>query len=1082
MKSTGLFRKLGTLTLAGVLLLTSNPASFDLTSAETTAETKLIINEVYGGGGKTSKDGAVEAPFKNDFIELYNPTNEDVALNGFILTYTNSSGDTVQTYEFNEEHVIKANDYFLLRGEATIGNEGDKGFGEIFEADVYFEAPEAGIGMSDEKGNVELKKGESVIDAVSYGEPKIIKGEGSPISGLTFETSARRMAFADTNENSADFEAVKPSPTMSGKKEGDAALIEMMKISDIKSGENLSGKQITMEGIVTAGSIKTSEEAAMPVSYVQDSSGGIAAAGLDAKKGQRVRVTGTVQDVNGTRTLLTQETIVLDEKEADVPVLSVHAKDAAANEGFMVSVTGDITAKTENTLTIDNALTVYVDASIGSTKDYKTGDFISASGVIALNEQKQPILVLSSLGNIVLNEAKLPNTLELEKIAGFSTGVTDEEGGVAEIVKYNSENRKFYVINGKSQTIDIVSLNVLTSDKGQNLQKEQSINIAAAVNTAAFQYGDLTSIEINTNHKVITAAVQDADYTKQGKIVVMDYDGKILKTFDAGIQPDMVKMTDDGKYILSADEAEPREGLENGVDPEGSVTIVNYETGEVKKVKFNDASVIDNDVHIRNNGTKTDAVRDLEPEYIALSKDGSKAYVTLQENNAICAIDVAAGSVLSIKSLGYKDHSLTGNELDAARNGKIEIEQLPILGAYMPDSIAQMEMGGVSYLITANEGDATEWEEFENIAEFADVKDSITLDPSLLKGMSGEEADAALDKMKNSGDYDKLEVLTDRGTDAIYTLGGRSFSIWKADSMELVYDSGSDFEKITAQRYPEVFNWSNDDTAFEKRSAKKGPEPEDVKVGMIGNEVFAFVGLERIGGVMTYNITNPENSQLANYINTRDFSSVIAGDVAPEGLDFVPAQMSPTGRPLVLAGNEVSGTVAVNEVQVEPMKEIEGIKLDRTEASLEIGETIELKASIQPQDTTENKALTWTSSDEKTAKVSGDGVVTALAEGKAVITVQTHDGEHTAEALVTVNQPAAVHEEETEQEETIDEVDTVVEEIENSTNSNQDSDETASNTLPETATANYQYILWGLLLASAGGILYLNYRRRTSKE
>ncbi|USK35116.1 choice-of-anchor I family protein [Bacillus sp. F19] len=290
----------------------------------------------------------------------------------------------------------------------------------------------------------------------------------------------------------------------------------------------------------------------------------------------------------------------------------------------------------------------------------------------------------------------------------------------------------------------------------------------------------------------------------------------------------------------------------------------------------------------------------MEPEYIALSKDGSKEYVSLQENNAIASIDVATGKVISVKSLGYKDHSLSGNELDAARNDKIEIERLPVLGAYMPDSITQVEIGGISYLVTANEGDATEWEEFENIADFSDVKESISLKSNLFKGMSPEEAESAFDKMKNSGDYDKLEVLTDRGTDAIYTLGGRSFSIWKADTMELVYDSGSDFEKITAQRYPEVFNWSNDDSAFEKRSAKKGPEPEDVKIGMIGNEVFAFVGLERIGGMMAYNISNPESSQFANYINTRDFSKAIAGDVAHEGLEFVPAEKSPTGRPLVL--------------------------------------------------------------------------------------------------------------------------------------------------------------------------------------
>ena len=151
----------------------------------------------------------------------------------------------------------------------------------------------------------------------------------------------------------------------------------------------------------------------------------------------------------------------------------------------------------------------------------------------------------------------------------------------------------------------------------------------------------------------------------------MNYDGEIQKTYEAGVQPDMVKMTADGKYILSANEAEPRQGLENGVDPVGSVTIVKVNTGKATHVKFDDPSVIGDDVHIRNNGTKADAIKDFEPEYIALSDDGKKAYVTLQENNAIATIDVKKGKVISVKSLGYKDHSVEGNELDAQEMKKL---------------------------------------------------------------------------------------------------------------------------------------------------------------------------------------------------------------------------------------------------------------------------------------------------------------------------------------------------------------------------------------------------------------------------
>ena len=516
-----------------------------------------------------------------------------------------------------------------------------------------------------------------------------------------------------------------------------------------------------------------------------------------------------------------------------------------------------------------------------------------------------------------VGSSQYSSTLNMSKIAGYSTGITDEEGGVAEIVKYNPHNKKFYVINGKAQTIDIVSLKGLSSSGNQTLTKEKSINIAEGVNSEDFTYGDLTSIDINTTKKVIVATIQEKDYSKAGKIVVMDYDGKILKTFNAGVQPDNIKMSADGSYILSANEGEPRQGLKNGVDPEGSVTIVDYKTGKANTVQFTDTNVIADDVHIRNNAGKEYAVKDLEPEYIALSDNNSKAYVTLQENNAIATINVKSGKVISVKSLGFKDHSLPENALDAGRDDKINITTLPIKGLYMPDSITQMTINGESYLLTANEGDATEWEEYVNVSEFKDIKDSITIKDDTFKGMTKEKAENKLVEMKNDPAYEKLEVLTDMGNDAVYTLGGRSFSIWKADTMELVYDSGSDFEKITAEAYPEYFNWSNDDDAMDKRSAKKGPEPEDVKIGTIGDKVYAFIGLERIGGIMAYDITNPTDVKFANYLNTRDFSQKIAGDVSPEGLEFIPAQMSPTLRPLVLSGNEVSGTVAVNQINIK---------------------------------------------------------------------------------------------------------------------------------------------------------------------
>ncbi|MED3794529.1 choice-of-anchor I family protein [Niallia alba] len=702
-----------------------------------------------------------------------------------------------------------------------------------------------------------------------------------------------------------------------------------------------------------------------------------------------------------------------------------------------------------------------------------------------------------------VSAATFSDTIDVKKIASYSTGLTDKDGGVAEIVKYNPDNQKFYVINGKLQTIDIVDLSSLKTNTHQDLSKEKSINIAELLNSNTFQYGDLTSIDINTENQIIAAAVQDADYTKNGRIVILDYDGNILHTFEAGVQPDNVVISKDGNHILSANEAEPRMGLENGADPEGSVTIVNYETKQTKTVLFDNTSVIDSDVHIRNNGSLADAVHDLEPEYISLTEDGKTAFVSLQENNAIAKINVETGKVISVKSLGFKDHSLPGNGLDAARNDKIEIESLPILGVYMPDSIDVIEKDGMTYLLTANEGDATEWEEFVNVKDFKKIKDSIQLDPSLFKGFTQQEAEAAFERMKSSGDYDKLEVLTDRGNDAIYTLGGRSFSIWNADTMELVFDSGSEFEEITAERYPDYFNWSNDDDVFEKRSAKKGPEPEDVKVGMIGNELYAFIGLERISGVMTYNITNPSNATFANYTNTRDFSQTISGDVAPEGLAFIQAENSPTNKPLLLVGNEVSGTVAVNEYQVNPLIPIESIELNQTSISIEIGQTFQFEASILPENTTVSTELIWTSTNPDVATVNEKGLVTGIAEGSASIIVETKDSKNRMVANITVREKPVEEEEtpvntpdkedpedvpadstdednENSGEDTADQIDDFLEN--NDTNNNHPKPETGK-PLPNTATAHYSLLLYGsLLILLGGGSYFLVYRHQQKKD
>lgn len=633
--------------------------------------------------------------------------------------------------------------------------------------------------------------------------------------------------------------------------------------------------------------------------------------------------------------------------------------------------------------------------AIGSEGDYTVD--------ITVKDRTQPVAAEAKVSLILKVGEQAPSQpkptpardlLNISQIASYSVGTPNKDGGVAEIVKFNRDNGKFYLVNGSSNppSIEVVPL----SGQG-TLVKERTIAIKSLVETqeSGFQYGDLTSIDINTTTKTIAAAVQEADHAKNGLILVMDYDGNLLRTYEAGVQPDMVKYTSDGRYILTADEGEPREA---GIDPEGSVTIVDTESHEVTHVKFDQPGVIDDQVHIRGEadgqgkitgkGTKADALHDLEPEYIALSGDETTAYVSLQENNAIMVIDIAGKSITKVRGLGLKDFSKPGNELDLVKDNTILLEQAPFHGIYMPDGIDTYTANGQTYLFTANEGDATEWPGRENATKVGDLTG---LDP----------ASAAAQFLHTQGSrYNKVEAVSDMGNDGVYLYGARSFSIWNARDISQVYDSGSDFERITGERLPDYFNSSNSKVEKDDRSTKKGPEPEYVTVGEVGNKAFAFIGLERIGGVMTYDVTNPQHPVFVNYINTRDFSAGINTDSGPEGLEFIPAPESPTGLPLLLVANEVGGTVAILELEVTK------VTLDQTSLIFAPGDTgVTLTATVEPVQSNETEVI-WSSSDETVAIVNGNGMVTPVSPGQAVITARSKDGYGVAEALVTVGDPS----------------------------------------------------------------------------
>lgn len=507
-------------------------------------------------------------------------------------------------------------------------------------------------------------------------------------------------------------------------------------------------------------------------------------------------------------------------------------------------------------------------------------------------------------------------TLDLELFARYNSEAKNKDGGSLEIVEYNSKNGYAYAVSGlKGQ---IIAVKIAGAAKGDTVTKldgtEYDVKTMVSSNTD-FAYGDITSVAISPDGTKLAAAVQHENYATLGEVAIFTCkaDGSLTdaKFVQTGVQPDMVTFANNNT-ILTADEGEPRNGYGDtieSVDPKGSVSIIDVSTLSSVHVGFEnytEQELINKNIILGVTGsaitTPIAPQYDLEPEYIAVSSDGTTAYVSLQEANAIAVLDIEKKEFTGIYSVGYEDFSIVPIDVDKNDEKYAANTYTNLVGARMPDGIALYENDGKTYLVTANEGDSREWGNYKN-------------DSSVKKLTTTTGASITLDKKITVLDSEK-NVGIPEGKTALF--GGRGFSVFEVtpDGLTLRYDSGSEFESITASCLPNNFNCSNDDTKIDSRSSKKGPEPENVTVGTVNGKTYAFIAIERIGGIMVYNITDPSNTQYVNYINSRDFTDDIQGDVSPEGLCFVDA--GPNGKlsnPILLAACEVSGTLAAYELK-----------------------------------------------------------------------------------------------------------------------------------------------------------------------
>ena len=546
------------------------------------------------------------------------------------------------------------------------------------------------------------------------------------------------------------------------------------------------------------------------------------------------------------------------------------------------------------------------------------------------------------------------SALNLTQIARYTSGQFNVDGGVMEIVAYNQANGFAYAINGQSGLLAAIPLGGFAAGQSVAQLNGTDINVKALVEAAdsSFSYGDMTSVAVSPDSTTLAAALQAEGYNDSGRVALFscNEDGSLELTglVETGVQPDMVTFASNNT-ALTADEGEPREGYGDGIaDPRGSVTVVDVSTMTGKVVGF-DAFDTQRDALVAGGIVlKKDAAPsvDLEPEYIAVA--GGKAYVTLQEANAIAVLDVAAGAFEGIYSAGFEDYSVTPVDIDKEDGVYAPKTYESLMGIRMPDGIAAFTTGGQTYLAIAGEGDAREWgdeslgtdylnEDERDFGEpgAASPTGAITAENS---GLSGKVVFFAAE------DFDGL----DSGKD--YLFGSRTFTLYRADEEGIteVFTSGDDFEALTAEYLPDYYNSSNDNAVADDRSGKKGPEPESVTVGAVDGRTYVFAALERTGGIMVYDVTEPSATEFVNYVNTRDFSSTVpgseqyedgeldkwvtGGDVAPEGLLFLSDAASPTGEALLLAACEVSGTVAVYQVGGEDLDVLPFSDVERGDA------------------------------------------------------------------------------------------------------------------------------------------------------
>lgn len=563
--------------------------------------------------------------------------------------------------------------------------------------------------------------------------------------------------------------------------------------------------------------------------------------------------------------------------------------------------------------------------------------------------------VQGTAGNNGENGTNANSALNINLIGRAVLNAQSPEGA-AEIVAYQASKKWIYTINSSGDEAVVNIIPADTFDTAALVKDNEGIvsvtNLSSAITLSLNENtpGDANSIAIDANNQLLAVAMAATNVGEAGQIAFYNISGDtpaFIKNVTVGALPDMVAFSHDGAKVVVANEGEPNGDY--SIDPEGTISIIDITNGTIAdnalSINFQDYNNQQAELEaqglvfanptgrtINGNLINTTVAMDLEPEYVSISKDNKYAYVSIQENNGLAIINLEDNS-LELKGLGFKDWS--NLQFDASdKDGGVNFKSYPgLYGMYQPDTIASFSWKGANFIVSANEGDAREYffdasDEADCIAQGGldyDAKDGCLayIDESRVEDLA---LAANFDYLNNDdNDIGRLKVTTVKGDknndgqyESLYAYGARSFTIWDSNGL-VVFDSGDQIARVTASVHGNAFNNNEDENKGDTRSDDKGAEPEALTLGEVGDRLFAFVGLERMGAIMVFDITNPYDVKFQDYFYNRGLepSADISGDLAPEGMTFVPAAQSATNEALLIVGNEISGSIAVWEITTQ---------------------------------------------------------------------------------------------------------------------------------------------------------------------